>query len=282
MAEGSLPDEHPALLAPEQAPAPARGGVLTQILRWLPLVVLIGGGIAAFVIGVGDYVSMSAIVESRETLHNYVADRPATALAAYTGIYILAVIFSVPGGSLLTVLGGIMFSGLVGGLVTTFAATLGSVSVYLVARTALGDWMRHRLEFSGPRLTALAEGFRKNAFYLLVVLRLIPVMPYWASNAVPALLNVRLRVFIPATIVGLLPWTVSFAFFGHALDEIVGAQELANPGCAAANTCELDFSTLMSGPVLTGIVIALLALVPVVGHWWLKRRRARNAAAAEA
>jgi len=281
MAEGSLPDERPALLAPEPVPAPARGGVLTQILRWLPLVVLIGGGIAAFIIGVSDYISMSAIVESREALHNYVSDRPATALAAFCGVYVLAVVFSVPGGSVFTILGGIMFGGLVGGLVSTGAATVGSIAIYLVAQTALGDWMRRRIEFGGARMTALAEGFRRNAFYLLVVLRLIPVMPYWASNAVPGLLGVRLRVFIPATIVGLLPWTVSFAFFGQALDEIVQAQEITNPGCAAANTCELDFSTLMSGPVLTGIFFALLALVPVIGHWWLKRRRARRDATTE-
>jgi uncharacterized membrane protein YdjX (TVP38/TMEM64 family) len=280
MAEGSLPDRTSAL-APERPSSRPRGGVLTQLLKWLPLIVLIGGGIAAFIFGVGDYISMSAIVESRETLHNYVTDRPATALAAYCGVYVLAVIFSVPGGSVLTILGGIMFGGLLGGLVTTAAAALGSVAVFLVARTALGDWMRNRLEFGGPRLTALTDGFRNNAFYVLVILRLIPVMPYWASNAVPALLDVRLRVFVAATIVGLLPWTVSFAFFGHALDEIVAAQQIANPGCAETNTCNLDFSTLMSGPVLTGIVIALLALVPVVGHLWLKRRRAKRGTQSE-
>ncbi len=122
------------------------------------------------------------------------------------------------------------------------------------------------------QMTNLAEGFRDNAFYVIVVMRLIPVMPYWASNAVPALLGVGVRVFVLATLVGLLPWTVSFAFFGDALEELIDAQEAANPGCADAGTCEvLDFTSLTSGPVLTGLAIALVSLMPVLAHWWFRR-----------
>jgi uncharacterized membrane protein YdjX (TVP38/TMEM64 family) len=223
---------------------------------------------------------MSAIVEGRAALLDYVEGRPAAAMALYCGVYFLAVVFSIPGGSVLTILGGIMFGGLVAGLVTTLVAGTGSLAVFLIARTALGDWTKRRAALMGPRVAGLAEGFRNNAFYVIVVLRLIPVMPYWASNAVPAMFNVRAPVFVAATLVGLLPWTVSFAFFGDALDEIVAAQELANPGCAAADTCEIDFTALTSGPVLTGLAIALLSLIPVGAHWLARSRKAKRQEAA--
>jgi uncharacterized membrane protein YdjX (TVP38/TMEM64 family) len=248
-------------------------GWLKTLVSWLPLLMLILGGIAVSVLGFSDRLSMSSIIEGRAELLDFVNERPLTTLAIYAAVYAAAVVLSVPGGSLLTVVGGILFGGIVAGLVTTGAAVIGSVLVFLIARTALAGWMRRRIARMGPRATSFAQGFRTNAFYVIVVIRLIPVMPYWASNALPALFGVRLWVFGLATLIGLLPWTVSFAFFGEALDGIVVAQELADPGCAAAGTCTLDFSTLTSGPVITGLIIALIALIPVLIHWWSRRRK---------
>lgn len=257
-----------------------RSGPLSVALRWSPLVLIVVVGIAAFAFGLGDYVSLSSIIRARGALIGFVEDQPALAVAAYVGVYVLAVVFSVPGGSVFTIVGGIMFGGIVGGIITTVGAVLGSLGVFLVARTSLAGWTRRRMSQLGPRVRAIAEGFRENAFSLLIVLRLIPVMPYWASNALPAIFGVSVSTFVVATTIGLLPWTVSFAFFGAALEDIVAAQEQANPGCADAGTCEVSMSVFSSPSVLTGFVIALLALVPVGVHWWHRRRRlARERAA---
>ncbi len=249
-------------------------GPVRHVLPWVPLVLIVLVGLAAFVFGVADFLSLPAIIKAHDALVAYVADRPVAALAAYCGLHILAVVLSIPGGSLLTIMGGIMFGGLTAGLMTTVMVTIGSLAVFLIARTALGDWMKRRAERLGPRLASLAEGFRHNAFTVIVVLRLIPMMPYWASNALPALFNVSIPVFVGATLIGLLPWTASFAFFGDAFAGIVAAQEAANPGCAVAETCDIDPSALTSGPVLAGFAIALLSLIPVAAHWWFRRRRA--------
>ena len=248
-------------------------GWLKTITRWSPLIILVLGGIAIPFFGLSDQLSMPSIIQSRTELLDYVAERPFSTVAVYVGVYIAAVVLSVPGGSLLTVVGGILFGGVIGGVVTTAAAVAGSVLVFLIARTALSGWVQRRTHQLGPRATGFAEGLRTNAFYVIVILRLIPVIPYWASNALPAVFAVRLWIFTTATMIGLLPWTVSFAFFGEALDGIVVAQELATPGCAAAGNCALDFTTLTSGPVITGVIIALLALIPVGLHWWVRRRK---------
>lgn len=256
-------------------------GRIKTLLRFSPLILLIAGGLTISFLGASRYLTLSSIVSGHGALVDFVAEQPIKTIAIYSGLYILAVVFSVPGGSLITVAGGILFGGFFGGVITTIAATIGSLMVFYVARTAFGDWMRRRVERIGPRIASLTEGFRTNAFYVIVVLRLVPVMPYWASNAVPAMFGVGVWVFIAATLVGLLPWTVSFAFFGAALDGVIEAQEIANPGCAASDSCELDFSAVTSGPVITGVVIALLALAPVVWHWRSRRNRQPDEEAGE-
>lgn len=271
MPSQSEPDS-PLADGPE-TPGKPKQSLAKRLLRWSPLILLIVGGIAISVFGVNKYASLSAIVESRAALLDYVDERPLSTIAIYSLAYVLAVVFSVPGGSFLTIVGGILFGGLLGGIITTIAATVGSLCVYLIARTALGDWMRRRAMQMGPRIAGITEGFRNNAFYVLVVLRLVPVMPYWASNAVPALFGVGIWVFIAATLVGLLPWTVSFAFLGAALDDIVAAQEIANPGCAEAGTCEFNLSAVSAEPIIIGVVVALVSLIPVVVHWWNRRKR---------
>lgn len=252
---------------------PVRPLWLRMLVRFMPLILLIAGGLLISLLGLAQYLSLSEIVKGHAALVDYVGARPFATVGVYFVAYILAVVFSVPGGSLLTIIGGVLFGGIVGGLIATVAATAGSVCVFLIARTAIGDWMRRRAQNMGPRVTSLVAGFQTNAFYVIVVLRLVPVIPYWASNALPAMFGVRIWIFIAATLVGLLPWTVSFAFFGAALDGLVAAQEVANPGCAEAGTCQLDFSALTSGPVITGILFALAALIPVGLHWWARRRK---------
>lgn len=241
------------------------------MLRWLPIILLVLGGVAIWAAGLGQYASLSELVRSREALIEYVDRQPILTALAYAGIYALVVIFSVPGGSLLTMVGGVLFGGLVGGMITILAATAGSLGVFLLARTSLGDWLRHRALAMGPRAGRFANAFRRNAFYVILLLRLVPILPYWASNVVPALFGVGLRVFVLATLIGLLPWAVSFAFFGEALDALIADQTIANPGCAEAGTCELDLSALGSGPLAIGLGIAVLALLPVAAHWWTQR-----------
>lgn len=253
--------------------APSGRSRLSWLLRWTPLVALVLGGLLISFFGFSEYLTLSVIIEGRSDLLAYVEESPLRAAGIYFGIYVLAVVFSAPGGSVLTIVGGIVFGGLLAGFITTLAASTGALFVFLVAKTALGDWLRRKVEAIGPRVAHFSEELRANAFYVIVVLRLIPVMPYWASNALPAMFGIGVWTFLTATAIGLLPWTVSFAFFGAALDEVLIAQERANPGCAAAGTCELDFSAMSSGPAITGILIALAALVPVVVHWWNRRKK---------
>ena len=94
---------------------------------------------------------------------------------------------------------------------------LGAVAVFLIARTALGEPLRAR---AGPWLARMEQGFRDNALSYLLVLRLVPIFPFWLVNLVPAFLGVGLGTYALATCLGIVPGTLVYASVGNGLGAV--------------------------------------------------------------
>ena len=199
------------------------------------------------------------------------------AVLAYLGLYIGTVALSLPGATILTVIGGFLFGLMLGGTVAVIGATIGATVIFLVARTALGEPLLRR---AGPRARLLAEGFRADAFNYLLFLRLVPAFPFFLVNLVPAFAGVRLGPFVAATALGVIPASFVYALAGTGLDSVIMAQKKTFDGCLAAGRadCRLAFDPRdVLTPELLGALVALglLALVPVL----VKRVRGRARAA---
>src|SRR3546814_15206016 len=100
------------------------------------------------------------------------------------------VAFSVPGALVMTVASGFLFGTLLGAACSVAGATLGAIAVFLVARTALGDLLRHR---TGSALARMRAGLQENAINYLLVLRLVPPFPFWLVNLVTAFRGVSMQ-----------------------------------------------------------------------------------------
>jgi uncharacterized membrane protein YdjX (TVP38/TMEM64 family) len=167
-------------------------------------------------------------------------------------------------------MGGFLFGWVMGGSLTAVAATAGAAVIFLAARTSIGSALRER---AGPLVNRMARGFREDAFNYLLFLRLAPVFPFWLVNIAPALFDMRLRPYVVATFVGILPGTYAYAFIGSGLDSVVAAQEAADPGCAAAGTCTVEVSALVTRElVLSFVALAVAALIPVLVRKLRNRR----------
>ena len=126
------------------------------------------------------------------------------ALAAFLFVlvYALVVAFSLPIAVVITPVGGFLFGVWLGALLSVIGATLGSLAVFLAARTAFYDLFHAR---AGAALARFEEGFRRDSFSYLLFLRLVPVFPFWLVNIVPALLGMTLGPYTLATLIGIIP-----------------------------------------------------------------------------
>ena len=228
------------------------------IKRLAPLVLLVAGLAAFFAFGLDQYITFEALREHRHFLTTFVAEQGLAAVAVFVLAYALSTAFSLPLGALLSVAGGFLFGSLFGTLWIVVGATLGATAVFLAAKTALGDLLRER---AGPFLRKMEEGFRENAFSYMLVLRLVPLFPFFVVNLVPAFLGVGLRVYVIATFIGIIPGAFVFATVGAGLGSVFDANET------------FSFSGILTTEVVVALVgLALLSLLPV-GYKKLKAQR---------
>lgn len=242
-----------------------------SLRRFLPLAVILVAMVLGYAFGLHEHLSLSELIRRRAELAELVSENLWLAVAGFAAVYVSAVALSFPGASLLTVLGGFLFGWALGGTVVAFAATVGAGLIFLAARMSLGETLAAR---AGPFLSRLAEGFREDAFHYLLFLRLAPVFPFWLVNVAPAVFGMRLRPYLLATFVGILPGTYAYAFIGAGLDSVIAAQEAAAPGCAAAGTCSIELSALVTRElVLAFAALGLAALIPVALRKWRGRAK---------
>jgi uncharacterized membrane protein YdjX (TVP38/TMEM64 family) len=238
-----------------EAPAPPR----SPARRLAPLALLVLILVLFFGLGLERYVSFAALREHRAALGQFVAAHGALAGLLYVVLYTVAVAASLPGGAVLSVAGGFLFGTVAGSAYVMIGATLGATGLFLAARSAFGDALRRRIGALGNRL---ARELTDNAFSYLLVLRLVPLFPFWLVNLVPAFAGVRLGTYVLATFIGIIPGTVVFVSIGSGLGAVFdrgGTPDLS-----------LIFSFNILGPL---VGLAVLALIPVAYRHWQAHRR---------
>ncbi len=224
----------------------------------VPLLVLVAGLIAFFAFDLDQYLTFEALRENRAWLLGHVEKSAVLAALVFIGIYIAVVAFSLPGGAVMTITGGFLFGQVLGTLYVVFAATIGATILFIAAKTALGDILRAK---AGPFLRKMEDGFSENALNYLLVLRLIPLFPFFIVNLVPAFLGVSLRVFVIATFIGIIPGSFVYIAVGTGLGSIFDSGE------------EFTARGILTPEILTALIgLAILAILPIV----YKRVKARK------
>jgi uncharacterized membrane protein YdjX (TVP38/TMEM64 family) len=222
----------------------------TSWRRFLPFAILVTGLVAFFALGLHHYVSFETVARHRDGLLLWVEAHPVLAPLAFGAVFALTIACLIPSGVVFAVTGGFLFGTVLGGLCTVVGATVGITVVFLAARTAFRDMLSARM---GPALRRMEAGLRRDAFSYLLVLRLIPILPFFVVNIAPALLGVPFRTYFVASILGFVPTIFVLASIGSGLGAIFDAGGTPDAGMLLEPQIFL--------PLLG---LAVLALIPVV------------------
>ncbi len=235
-------------------------GMLATVKRWAPVIVIITVLAGVYLSGLNRYLTLEFISKNRQILMDFVEQNRVLALAGYCLFYTIAVAVSFPGASLITIVSGFLFGWFAGGLTTIFAATLGASIIFLAARTSFGTLLQQK---AGKRLAKLSEGFQKDAFNYLLVIRLAPVFPFWIINLAPALFGMKFLPYVVATFIGIIPGTFAYAYLGQGL----------------GTTLDSDGSLVTPTLVAALGLLALVSAIPIVVKRWRKSATLRAGSA---
>jgi uncharacterized membrane protein YdjX (TVP38/TMEM64 family) len=209
--------------------------------------------------GLPGSLTLETLRANRQELVSFVSDNRAFSALCFVAAYVLVVALSLPSALLLTLSGGFLFGAAMGSVLTVIGATLGATLVFIFARTMMGD---NALAHFGTRGAKLARAIRANAWTYLLVLRLLPLFPFFLVNIIPALAGVRLATFMATTFIGIFPATLIFSLSGAGL------------GDALDRGGAISLSSILTPEIMAALGgLALLALASIP----LKRKFGQDA-----
>lgn len=226
--------------------------------RWTKpagIIVFLMAGLAVFFsTGLNEYASFETLAAERGNLAAWVQAHPVSAPLAMGALYALVVLFSLPIAAFLTPAIGFLLGTVMATVVVVTGATVGATALFLLARTAFGERWRQSVQ---KTLSRFDSGFRDNAFQYLLVLRLMPVVPFFILNILPAFAGVSLRSYVAATFLGIIPGCIVYSSIGAGLDAVFARGEV--PTLA-----------IFSDPavILPLAGLAILAALPVAYRRW--------------
>ncbi len=202
---------------------------------------LLGAGIFLWA---ADWLTLEWLRSHRDDLMAFCRHNMPMAVLAYCATFILFATLCLPGAGLITLAGGMLFGQLLGVALATFSAVVGASFAFLIARHLLHDWVHARF----ARAFALIDrGITRDGPFYLFMMRLIVFVPFFVVNPVMGLTDMRLRVFIVASTLGMLANTFVWVNAGTMLGQIDHLDDVFSGRAIAA--------------------LALIGVLPLVLKW---------------
>ena len=215
-------------------------------------VILLGAGLFYF-FDPGDILSLEWLKTNQSLLDTFYQANSLTVMTGFVALFLVIGLFLLPGATLLSVCSGAVFGLPLGPLLVSLGSTLGAVLAFFVARYILRDWVEERF---GERLQSIQAGLCENDIHYILVLRLVPLFPFFLVNIAMGASQVSWKMFMLGTLLGKLPATWVYANAGSHLASLRSLSDITSPGMMGALT-----------------LLGLLALTPVIYKQRQKSKR---------
>jgi len=200
-----------------------------QIMRYVPLIaIFMVALVGAFTLR--DYLSFEALRDNREALIAYRDSNYLLTVLLFLAAYITIVTFSLPGAAIASITGGFLFATFAGSLFNIIAATTGATFIFLAARWGLGERLAAKMEAGAGAVKKIKDGIDENQWSMLFLIRLVPAVPFFVANLVPAMVGVPLHRFVISTFIGIIPGAVVYTSVGVGLGDVFARGQTPNFG----------------------------------------------------
>ncbi len=212
----------------------------------IPALALLGIAVLGAVV-FRDALTFETLARHRADLLAFRDAHYAACVLVFVAAYTLLVAFSLPGATVATLTGGFLFGLFPGVFFNLAGATTGAILLFLAVRAGFGASLARKIDAHGGKVARLRAALAANEWEVLFLMRVTPIVPFFAANLIPALLNIRADRFALTTAVGIIPGALVLTSIGAGLGEVF------ETGGAP------DFGVFLE-PYVVGPVVGLVAL----------------------
>ena len=152
-------------------------------------------------------------------------------------------------GSPVFLVGGFVFGKWLGTFLVVFGLSSGATLLYIIANYFFRDLIKEKFS---SRFINLTEKFKKNEFLFFLIYRFVGGIPFFISNILPTLFNVKIKNFFLGSVIGMAPQLFVGVSLGAGLSKVL-----------ETNTEPPSFLDLILTPDIYVPVIGMLILVLV-------------------
>ncbi len=132
---------------------------------------------------------------------------------AFVTLYAVGPSLLVP-GAMMTIAGGLAFGTLWGSVYSLVGADLGALIAFAAGRFLGRGFVERSVN---RRFHYLMQGVARHGFQIIFYLRMVPIIPYNALNLLAGASPITFRDYFWASMIGMVPGTIVWAFLGDAM-----------------------------------------------------------------
>jgi pyruvate/2-oxoglutarate dehydrogenase complex dihydrolipoamide dehydrogenase (E3) component/uncharacterized membrane protein YdjX (TVP38/TMEM64 family) len=236
-------------------------------MRKIIFVSVIAAIAAFFLLDLDSYFTLASFQAQQSALANYVSLHPVQAASLYFLCYVSVAALSLPGATLITLLGGAMFGVVWGSILVSFASTIGATLAFLFSRYFFRGAVQQRF---ANKFESINEGIEKEGAMYLFSLRLIPLVPYFMVNLLMGLTKIKIWIFAAVSQLGMLPATIVYVNAGTQLAKLDSLSGILSPKLI------LSFAAIGILPLVTKKLVERYRAHAALRHYEKPKRFDRN------
>ncbi len=132
----------------------------------------------------------------------------------FTVIWVLLLGFGTP----IFLIGGFLFGKWLGTLVVTFSLTAGATLLYILAKYMFKELI---IDKFSTKFSNLKNKFKNNEFNFMLIYRFVGGIPFFISNILPCLFEVKIKNYFFATFIGMMPQLFVGTSLGSSIEKII-------------------------------------------------------------
>ena len=166
----------------------------------------------------------------------------------FTIIWVLLLGFGTP----ILLLSGFIFGKWFGSIYAVLSLSIGATLLYIFASYFFKDLVEEKFS---KRFSDLSEKFKKNEFTFFLIYRFVGGIPFFISNILPTIFNIKIKNFFFGSVIGMFPQIFVGVSLGSGLNEII------QKNIEAPSLMELLFSSEIYIPIFAFTVLLIVGII---------------------